>query len=224
MLWVVRGRPAATVAATVAALALLLVGCAGAGSGSVPIDLVPTTTTPTTSAPSTTTTTTTTTTAASASTNPPRTTAASEELSGFQTDPFRREHPLSVPPVPVLTAIRSAHHDGYDRVVFEFTGPLPGAVSVRYVDRVIADGSGNAVTVAGQAFLQVRFEEAQAHTDAGAPTVANRTRPNLPVLTEVVMAGDYEGYVTVALGLTTRAPFRVLELSNPTRVVVDVRA
>lgn len=215
-------------AGPVVVLGLLLLGtaCGGTTTGSAPLGTVPTTTTP---APSTTSTsaapeTTTSTTAAPVrSTTAPATTApAGEELSGFQTEPFRREHNLTVPPLPTLTGIRSAAHPGYDRIVFDFDGPLPGAVSVRYVDRVIADGSGIAVDVAGNAYLQVRFEEAQAHTEDGATTVTRRSQPGLPVLTEIVVAGDYEGYVTVALGLDARSPFRVQELSNPTRVVVDV--
>lgn len=217
MLVPVRLRLAAVVAG-----AALFGACGGSDSGSVPIALVPTTTT-TTAAPAVTTTAPPTTVPRAATTSPPRTTAPSvEELSGFQTDPFRREHSVVAPPIPTLTSIRAASHPGYDRVVFDFDGPLPGAVSVRYVDRVIADGSGTPVAVDGDAFLQVRFEEAQAHSEAGEPTVPARSRPDLPVLTESVLAGDYEGYVTVALGVEARAPFRVIELNNPTRVVVDI--
>ncbi len=35
-------------------------------------------------------------------------------------------------------------------------------------------------------------------------------------------AGDFEGVVTFGLGLRERAGFRVFNLSNPTRIVVDV--
>lgn len=131
---------------------------------------------------------------------------------------------MSVPPVAVLTGIRSARHDGFDRVVFDFAGPLPAADTARYVDQVTADGSGQPVMVAGRASLLVRFEQAQAHTDTGSPTIAPRVSPALPVVSEIVSAGDYEGYVTIALGLTAKVPFRVFELANPSRVVVDVRS
>lgn len=206
--------------AAVVTAGALLAGCGAPSQGSAPIEAaVPAT--PTTS--TTTATATTPTPPAPATTTPPATAAPpADELSGFSTEPFRREHPSSLPPVPVLTGIRTARHEGFDRVVFDFDGPLPGAVAARYVDRVVADGSGNTVVLAGDAFLLVRFEGGQAHTDAGAPTVADRSRPGLAALTEIAVAGDYEGYVTIALGLTAKRPFRVLELSNPTRVVVDV--
>jgi hypothetical protein len=148
-----------------------------------------------------------------------------EDLSGFQTDPFRKEHPTAVPPIATVVSVRAAHHPGFDRVVFDLDPSLPGAESVRYVDRVVADGSGDLVTVAGPAYLLVRFEEAQAHTDAGASTIVRRTTPGgLTTIREIVVAGDYEGYVTIALGVSDRAAFRVVELANPARVVVDVRS
>lgn len=202
-------------AGALAVAALLLGACNGTSSRMIDLGTAPST------APSTPS-------AASAAPPVPTTTTAPEpadDLSGFQTDPLRRERAISVPPVAVLTGIRSARHDGFDRVVFDFAEPLPAADAVRYVDHVTADGSGQPVAVAGRAFLVVRFEQAQAHTDAGSPTIAaRRLSPNLPVISEIVEAGDYEGYVTIALGLTAKVPFRVFELANPSRIVVDVRS
>ena len=77
------------------------------------------------------------------------------------------ERASSAPTTPVLVAVRAAHRDGVDRVVFEFRGGLPAKRQVGYVDRLFADGSGRRVRVAGQALLRVRFERAQAHTDDG---------------------------------------------------------
>jgi hypothetical protein len=205
----------ATAIATVLIGGVLLAGCGSdRESGSVALD----TTTTTPARPSTTA-------ERAATTRPPATTstAVPEDLTGFQTDPYRREHPVAVPPVPRVVGIRVAHHAGFDRVVFDIDGPLPGVVDVRSVDRVVADGSGQPVSVAGQALLQVRFEGAQAHDDQGRATVAPRTAADLPGLTEAVVASDFEGYVKVGLGLRAPVPFRVLELSGPTRVVVDVR-
>ena len=216
--------------ATVLVSGLCLAACGGdQRSGTVSLGG-----TSTSAAPSVTTVTTTTTPAtattgarppASATTAPTASTAAPpEDLSGFQTEPFRHEHALSVPPVPEVVAVRAASHSGFDRVVFDIDGPLPAAVSVRYVDQVVADGSGAPVAVAGRAYLQVAFDEAQAHTDTGVATIPSRSQPGLPAIEEVVVAGDFEGHVTIALGLAARVPFRILELGGPTRVVVDVRA
>ena len=219
------------IAGTAAVLTLLTtaVSCASNDSGSVGLGPAATTTTsPTTTSPTTTVPTTVvgaTTTPSTPPTTPSTPTtiapAPPEDLTGFQTDNYRRERPLAVPPVPLVTGIRAAAHNGFERVVFDMSA-LPAADAVRFVDKVTADGSGLPVTVAGSAYLLVRLEEAQAHTDAGAPLLSMRTSPGLSAVKEIVMAGDFEGYVTIAIGLGTRTPFRVIELTNPARVVVDV--
>jgi len=129
------------------------------------------------------------------------------------------------PPTPVLVAVRAAHRDGADRVVFEFRGSLPSKRQVGYVDRLFADGSGRRVRVAGQALLRVRFEPAQAHTDDGSPTAApRRVAYALPNVMTAVRAGDFEAVTTYGLGLARRTPFRVTTLQAPPRVVVEVGA
>ncbi|MCY4725633.1 hypothetical protein NYO98_05020 [Nocardioides sp. STR2] len=131
----------------------------------------------------------------------------------------------AAPPTPVLVAVRAAHRDGLDRVVFEFRGGLPATRQVDYVDRLFADGSGRRVRVAGQALLRVRFERAQAHTDDGSPTAApRRVAYALPNVMTAVRAGDFEAVTTYGLGLARRTPVRVTTLQAPPRVVVEVGA
>jgi hypothetical protein len=125
---------------------------------------------------------------------------------------------------PVLVDVRAAHRDGVDRVVFEFSGGLPGH-QVAYVDRLFADGSGRRVHVAGRALLRVRFEPAQAHTDDGSPTGApRRVALPLPNVMTAVRSGDFEGVTTYGLGLAKRTRVRVTTRQNPPRVVVRVAA
>lgn len=131
--------------------------------------------------------------------------------------------PAAPPPVPTLDEIRAAHHPGLDRVVFDFKGGLPSSVRVRYVDRLLADGSGLPVRIAGRAVLKVRFGFAKAH-DAGGQTVAARKAFALPNVMTAVRAGDYEAVTTYGLGLAKRTRFEVFTLRNPSRVVIDVRA
>jgi hypothetical protein len=141
--------------------------------------------------------------------------------------PVTVAHDVAVPPVPVLLGIRSAAHpsEGYDRIVFDFTGPLPG-YTVRYVDQVRADPSDRPVTVPGRRFLLVVFAPAQAHTEAGVATVTtNPVGLGHPMLRGYALAGDFEGHVSVALGLDDVVGFRVGELpGKPGRVYVDVAA
>lgn len=129
----------------------------------------------------------------------------------------------AAPALPTLVGIRAAHHAGFDRVVFEFDSRVPTDVRVRYVDRLIADGSGLPVRVAGRAVLQVRFEPADAH-DASGPTAPMRRAFALPNVMTTVRSGDFEAVTTYGIGLAKRTRFDTVALSNPPRLVVDVRA
>ncbi len=127
------------------------------------------------------------------------------------------------PEIPQLVAVRAAHHPGFDRVVFEFRGLLPRH-SVSYVTSLTEDASGRPVHLAGDAVIKVRFEPANAHDDSGAPTVTptGRLSPGLSSLEEVAPAGDFEAVVTYGLGVDHQVPFKVLELSSPSRLAIDI--
>jgi hypothetical protein len=125
-------------------------------------------------------------------------------------------------PTPILVAVRTGHHPGADRVVFEFRGALPSH-RVRYVNQLTEDGSGRPVELAGGADLEVVFQGADAHDGSGQPTVSpRRFSPGLATLKEVAQTGDFEAVVSYGLGLDRQAPFTVQELSNPSRLVIDV--
>lgn len=125
--------------------------------------------------------------------------------------------------VVVLRDVRAAGQQGFDRVVFEFEGnDIPG-YRVGYVDKAIQCGSGEPVSLAGHAFLEVRMTPAQAHTEAGAPTVQDRERRlDLPGVKEIESICDFEAEVTWVLGLESRKVFRVRTFENPARLVIDV--
>jgi hypothetical protein len=124
---------------------------------------------------------------------------------------------------PELVAVRVGRHDGFDRVVLQLRGSPPG-YNVRYVPRVVQDGSGQPVPLAGSAFIQVVLNANAHELDTGAPTWTGprRITPGFPALKQVAFAGDFEGYVTFGLGIGQRAGFRVMQLRDPARIVVDV--
>jgi hypothetical protein len=131
-----------------------------------------------------------------------------------------------VPPVPLLVGIRSAAHPdaGFDRIVFDFSGPLPG-YTIRYVDEVRADPSDLPVTMPGRRYVLIVFTTAQAHTEAGESSVSSKSMTfDYPMLRGYAIVGDFEGYVSVALGLDDVVGFRVGELADPNRIYVDVAA
>jgi hypothetical protein len=131
----------------------------------------------------------------------------------------------SAPAVPTLREIRAAHHPGFDRLVFEFSGSLPERTRVRWVDQVVGDPSGLPVRVAGNAFLEVTMFPVRAHDSDGNTTYGPARRAfDLPNIATVVNSGDFEAVVSFGVGLMKRTSIlRTLRLQDPSRYVVDVR-
>jgi hypothetical protein len=139
---------------------------------------------------------------------------------GFSTQPRVVEHP----PVgsPVLVGLRAGRHASFDRVVFQLDGPIPSYYSVRYVPVVRLDGSGAPLQLRGTAFLEV-VVRAPTHDQDGRPLLTpTRLRPDFPALREVTAPAAFEGQTTAGIGVAQRVGFRVLELANPTRIVIDL--
>jgi hypothetical protein len=123
-----------------------------------------------------------------------------------------------------LTAVRTATHAGYDRVVFQFSGGRP-AVTAERATAVYADPKGTKIPLPGHSFLHVVFRGASgfcprpAHRTWNGPNVLT---PRYPQLLAVAAAGDFEGYLSFGLGLSTRGPYHVSTLAGPDRIVIDV--
>jgi len=139
---------------------------------------------------------------------------------GFSTQPKVVEHPPAGSPK--LVNLRAGRHPGFDRVVFQLDGPIPSYYSVRYVPVVRLDGSGEPLRLRGGAFLEV-VVRAPTHDESGRPVLTpTRLRPDFPALREVDAPGSFEGQTTAGIGVTAKVGFRVLELADPTRVVIDL--
>jgi hypothetical protein len=127
-------------------------------------------------------------------------------------------------PAPTLVAIRAAHHPGFDRLVFEFSGGLPKEYGTRYVSQVIADGSGKVMHIPGSAFLRVRFFAANGHDSNGNRSYGPAARSYaLPGMIRVSNAGDFEAVLSFGVGVAKREPFHTFTLANPSRYVIDLR-
>src|SRR5262245_31603064 len=133
--------------------------------------------------------------------------------------------PAIPPHIPTLVAIRAAHHPEttpkYDRVVFEFDGPVP-YLRIEYVPQLIADGSGAPVPVTGRAILAVQLTPARAHGDRGQATAPKNIKLRLPLAKEIVSAGDFEAVVTYGIGLARKAETRIITMAAASRVVIDL--
>ena len=117
--------------------------------------------------------------------------------------------------------MRAAHNPGFDRLVFEFSGPSVPEYRIELASSFTAP-SGQAVRVDGNAFFSVRLG-GQAHLDSGAKSYpqADPFRVGLIVVREVKLVEDFEGVVRFGVGLERAVCATVLTLLGPSRVVVD---
>lgn len=131
---------------------------------------------------------------------------------------------VAAPAMPVVTGVRTAAHPecGYDRLVLDITGPLPSS-KVSSAAQVTADPSGKPITLPGRQYLLITLQPARAHDSSGGSTVTRSAQAlGYPVLKGYALAGDFEGVVTLALGLDGPASIRIGEL--PGHWYIDVRA
>jgi hypothetical protein len=132
----------------------------------------------------------------------------------------------------LLERVAVGHHEGYDRVVFQFQGEgLPG-YRVEYVEPPLKeDGSGNPVSIDGHAFVVVRMEPASGfdlNTGEGVlvykgPKRIEGANAGTTVVKEVVRTGDFEAVLSWAIGLEEMVDFRVTRAADPARLIVDFR-
>ncbi len=128
-----------------------------------------------------------------------------------------------------LVDVRAGQHACFDRLVMDVADARLTGWSVRYVDHVRQDGSGQLVPVRGGARLEVN-----ARVPLRDPGTADSffTGVDHPVVVsgyrtfrQVAWAGSFEGVSRVGLGVRARLPFRAFVLPGPgagSRLVVDV--
>ncbi len=99
---------------------------------------------------------------------------------GWQTGSLTVTHHVTVPPVPVVTAIRSGTHPEckYDRIVLDVTGATPG-YTVHFVPKVIQDASGKTLVLPGTRYLTIKLSPAQGHTTSGQASVNDTLKGQL---------------------------------------------
>ena len=120
-----------------------------------------------------------------------------------------------------VSDVRVAHHNGYDRLVIGF--PTANAMPQYQLNRqttahFVRDASGQPVTLQGSAGIRLVLRNSD--IVSGSPS---DLKPNLPEIREVAQIGNFERVVSYGIGLATPACVRVLELSGPTRLVIDVQ-
>ena len=129
----------------------------------------------------------------------------------------------------LLRDVRVAAHEDFDRVVFEFTGAANLSYRVEDADSV-SGASGKPIDVGGSALVQVTISPAAGVDLSGTQPEQTYTGPDhvsapgTATVTEVVEVEDFESTLTWAIGTRSTAAVAVDVLSDPSRLVVDLRS
>lgn len=131
----------------------------------------------------------------------------------------------------LLQSVTAEAYPGFDRIVFG-CAPLRSLAGRASTYAVSADappfsshGSGDPLAIDGRAFLRVDFLEVYAHDperprQAVSPSLV--LYPGLGVVAEICRSDDTGGYVELVIGLSRGAQWRVSELADPPRLIVDI--
>ena len=120
-----------------------------------------------------------------------------------------------------LTGIRAATHEGFTRVVLEFSGEgTPGVRRAAWTDEAVEQGRGLPIQVEGQAVLDLVID--------GTPMTASENPYPSGMHTrvgdlDVVSDGTFEDNTHVVIGAPAARQFQIGFLSDPVRMVIDVR-
>ena len=121
-----------------------------------------------------------------------------------------------------VVAIRVGQHDGYDRLVIEFSGPIPAySVTGRSGTSFTTSPKGQTVTLGGTNGVLIVMHSIVNWTSYSGPYAFE---PNFPILREARQIENFEGYQQWALGIQGTPCIRVTTLTSPSRLVVDVAA
>lgn len=116
-----------------------------------------------------------------------------------------------------VTALRLGQHPGYTRLVVDLSSAGVPKWTVSYSDKT--GPGGGPVTIAGDAFLRLVL---QTQADMGVQTSSSVTGSGL--IAQAKTTGFFEGYEEVLAGVTGgKLPFRAFALTDPGRIVIDVR-
>lgn len=120
------------------------------------------------------------------------------------------------------TDIRVGSHDGFDRLVFEFTGHGDPQYHIGYNDDPRQQASGFPLDVPGNAKLELMIHGAAGDMSTDAKYAATKELGLASGnIVEVYNGGTFEADSQYIVGLNSERPYKVAVLHEPTRLVVD---
>ena len=120
-----------------------------------------------------------------------------------------------------LTGIRAAAHEGFTRVVLEFSGEgTPGVRTAAWTDEAVEQGRGLPIQVEGGAVLDLVIDGTpMTASDTPYPSGTHTRAGDL----DIVSDGAFEDNTHVVIGAPAARDFQIGFLSNPVRMVIDIR-
>jgi hypothetical protein len=146
------------------------------------------------------------------------------ELDGWTSRPVARQHGETS----FVRTVRAARQKGFDRVVFEFDGPVPN-YSIRYLQSSYYEGEGGRrrIRIAGSRFIQVTLNQIPVDEKQikliEAKNFIPKGRLKLPAVAQLDQREFFEDSFDFLIGVNGRKLFRVSELTNPSRLVIDLK-
>lgn len=142
------------------------------------------------------------------------------------TTAFSRTHEQTA--VTHLRQVHAIRQQGFEQVVFEFDGTIPN-YNIKYLtSQFYEDEDGkHRIKIAGRVFLQIElfvipYDERQDEF-AQRKGFSPKGKLKMRSLRELEDKGQFEGFYDFLLGISSRKVFRVSELSNPARLVLEFR-
>jgi hypothetical protein len=123
-----------------------------------------------------------------------------------------------------ITDVRVGTHAAYDRVVFVLGNGIPEFTLEKATPPLLKDPSGLPLEVKGEAFWRLVMQGGTKLSPSGTLTYDGETdlKPSFPQLAELIEGGDFEAVSTWYLGLNSPSCVRVLALTAPSRLVIDI--
>ena len=120
-----------------------------------------------------------------------------------------------------LTGMRAARHEGFARVVLEFSGEgTPGVWRAAWTEEAVEQGRGLPIQVEGEAVLDLVIDGTpMTASESSYPSGTHTRAGDL----DVVSDGTFEDNTHVVIGAPTARQFQIGFLSNPVRMIIDIR-
>ena len=124
-----------------------------------------------------------------------------------------------------LCRIRVAKQKGFDRVVFEFDKGKPKYV-IQYLPSNIysSDAGDEEIKISGNVFMQISIYGMPQMEDLPCKSQSyEKGKLNLRAVRQIKEEVWFEGIRDFLIGVKAKKPFRIQELANPSRLVIDFK-